>query len=562
MRLKFLRLIFVVFFVCLSACLFYIQIVRGHVYKELSSRNSIRLLNIRAPRGIIYDRDGRVLARDALSFGIFIVPQEAEDPDAEIRKVAELLRVPESLLKRNYKRNYQAPFAPCEIIRNVPKEKAILIEELKLDMQGVLVKEIPLRSYPYGEATSHVLGYVREIGKRELASLERYGYSARDLIGKDGIEKVADATLRGRDGGMQVQVDNRGRQVKVLSYKMPEKGHDIQLTIDAELQKFLWMTMRGKKGAAVFLDIKRGDVLAMVSTPSYDAAESIGKFLTDKDKPLLNRAIMGLYPPGSLFKVVAAAAGLDLGKISEWTTFTCTGRLKVGLGTFHCWKRDGHGTVSVKQAITESCNVFFYNLGLALGVEKLNEYAKKFGLGRITGIEMPGEQEGLVPSRGWKKNHTGDSWYAGDTVNFSIGQGYLLVTPLQVARIFAAIANGGKLVKPHLLKKLSGKDMKVPKPLYLGLDENITDILKKAAQGVVNDDNGTGIRAWNETVSISGKTGTAQAGADRNTHAWFAGFVPSDEPEMSFAVFLEHGGSGSDIPALITRKVMEFYYGR
>lgn len=560
MRIRTVQLTFTSFFILLTSCLFYLQIIKANLYKELSYRNSIRLLSIAAPRGTIYDRRERIVARDELSFGVFIVPQETKDVDIEIKKLSKILDVPESLLKRSYKRNYRAPFAPCELIRDISKEKAIFIEEMKLDLPGILIKEIPKRNYYYKEVLAHVLGYVGEIDKKELESLKSYGYSVKDLIGKDGIEKVVDSFLRGKNGGMQVQINNRGRQVQVLSSKPAVKGKDVFLTIDAGLQAFVWKMMKNRKGTAIFMDSRNGEILSMVSLPSYDPNFSVAAVLKHKHTPLLNRAIMGQYPPGSLFKIVVAMAALESKEVTPVTTFICNGGLDVGNAHFNCWDRDGHGAMDIENAIIKSCNVFFYNTGLLLGVEEICEYAKKFGFGERTGVELLGEMKGFVPSRAWKKIKYKERWYAGDTINLSIGQGYLLVTPLQIVRLFAAVANGGELVRPHLLRRLDKKDTKGHKNIKLKIRKKNIELIKRGMKGVVEDRDGTGFRAWSDVIPISGKTGTAQAGGMSKTHAWFAGFAPSENPEISFVIFLENGGSGGDAPALILRKVVEYWY--
>ncbi|MFC1623938.1 penicillin-binding protein 2 [Candidatus Omnitrophota bacterium] len=558
MRVKTLRFFFIILFVGLFGCLFYLQIIKGPFYKNLSYRNSIRLLNINSPRGIIYDRFTQKLAYNVLSFSVFIVPQEVVDIDSEIKELSKILGVRESLLRRNYKRNYYAPFAPCELMRDVSKEKAILTEELRLDMPGVLVKEVPLRMYPYKEAFLHLVGYMGEIDRRELKLLKSYGYNIKDLIGKDGIERVADDDLRGRSGGRQVQVDNMGHQVKVLSFKGPKRGKDVYLTVDAGLQSFLWKMMEGKKGAAIFMDPNNGEILALVSSPSHDPNVPLtDEVLSDLDAPLLNRAIMGQYPPGSLFKILISAGGLESGVIDSETSFVCRGTLDVGIEEFGCWNRDGHGPMKLNDAIVESCNVYFYNTGIRLGLERIYEYARKLGFGKKTGIELFGEMEGFLPSRAWKKIKRKENWYAGDTANLSIGQGYLLVTPLQVVRMVASVANGGKLIRPHVFLESDLNRVSEARPLKS--EENI-ELIKKGLKGVVEDEDGTGIQAWSELVSISGKTGTTQTGEEFKTHAWFGGFAPSDNPEISFVIFLEHGGSGGDDAALMAGKAVEYWY--
>lgn len=556
MRLKVLSVSFAVFFTLLASCLYYIQIIKGPAYKEMGYRNSIRLLSINAPRGIIYDRRDRKIAENILSFGVFIVPQEVVELDSTLKRLSEILDCPESLLKRNYNRHYQAPFAPCEVKRNISKKDAILIEELRLDMRGVLVKELPLRSYPYAHAFAHLAGYIAEINKSELSALKSYGYAMKDLIGKDGVERIADNALRGKSGGMQIQVDNRGRQVKVLNLKRPVKGEDVYLTVDAGLQDFIWKAMGEKRGAAIFMDPHTGEILSLVSTPSYDPNGSIASVLYDSDAPLMNRALMGQYPPGSIFKILLGLAGLESGTITPQTNFVCNGRLTVGKAAFNCWNLDGHGAMDIRHAIVESCNVFFYNVGLMLKAEKIYEYARRLGFGKKTGIELSGEEEGIVPTRAWKRMQTKERWFAGDTANLSIGQGYLLVTPLQIARLVAVIANGGELVQPHVLKRKGRASSNV----RLRFDDKNIEVLKDAMKGVVEEENGTGSRAWSSVVSISGKTGTSQAGAGLDTHAWFAGFAPSDDPEVCFVIFLEHGGSGGDVSAMIAKKAVEYWY--
>ncbi|MFH1853872.1 MAG: penicillin-binding protein 2 [Candidatus Omnitrophota bacterium] len=558
MRLKILHALFVIFFIFLAACLFYLQIIKGQLYEELSYRNSIRLLNVPAPRGIIYDRNGIAIADNVISFGVFIVPQEARDLDAEIRKLAGILDIPESLLRRNYKRDYQAPFAPCELVRDIPKKQAIIVEELKLDMPGVLVKEFPVRRYPYGEAFAHLVGYVGEISKKELELLKSYGYNLKDFIGKDGIERVMDSCLRGRNGGMQIQVDNRGRQVKVLNSRASRAGKNVCLSVDAALQDLLWKMMRGKTGAACFMEPDSGEILALVSSPSFDPNESLAMALNDKNAPLLNRAIMGQYPPGSLFKIVVALSGLETGKIRPETTFNCHGKLRIGDTEFNCWNRDGHGLMDLRHAITESCNVYFYNTGLLCGVETIHRYAAELGFGRKTGIDLFGEKQGFLPSRAWKAKETQEAWYSGDTANLSIGQGYLSATPLQVLRMIACVANGGELVEPYVLRKIDEATVGKEKKVKLELNKENIEAVKMGMRGVVEE--GTGFRAWSSKVSISGKTGTSQPGGGLESHAWFGGFAPSDKPEICFVVFLEHGGSGGDMAAIIAKKAVEYWY--
>ena len=562
MRTKILQVFFTILFIMVGACLYYLQIIKGHFYSDLSSRNSIRLLNISAPRGNIYDRYGKLIAGNTLSFGIFIVPQEVGDIDAEIEKLSQILGVSESLLERNYKRNRTASFAPCELIRGVSKKAAILIEESSLEMPGIFVKEIPFRNYYYKDAFSHAVGYVGEIDQLELELLKPYGYNVKDFIGKDGIERLCDRILRGKNGGMQIQVDNRGRQVKVMSYRKPKNGRDVYLTLDAGLQKEIYNLFDGRKGAAIFMDPYNGEILSLVSSPSYDPNESVLKSIRSEDSPLLNRAIMAAYPPGSIFKIVTSIAALESKSVTPDTGFVCNGKINIGRDEVKCWNKDGHGYVDMEKAIAWSCNVYFCHAGLLTGADKISEYANLFGLGKKTGIELFGESNGFVPSKEWKRAEKKETWYPGDTANFSIGQGYLLVTPLQMARMVASIANGGGLVEPHILKRVGDTNADNFKIEALKIAKENIDTVRHGMRKVIEDPDGTGNRAASETVSISAKTGTVQVGPGIMPHGWFVGFAPSEDPKICFAVFLENGGSGGDVPAEIAKLALEYWFGK
>lgn len=562
MKIKILQILFAIFFIITGVWLYYLQIIKGPFYADLSSRNSIRLLNIAAPRGNIYDRRGRLIAGNTLSFGVFIVPQEVEDIDRELEKLSGILGVSRSLLERNYKRNRTASFAPCELIRGISKKTAILIEESRFDMPGVLVKEVALRNYYYKDALSHPVGYIGEIGALELELLKPYGYNIKDLIGKDGIERLCDKILRGNNGGMQIQVDNRGRQIKVMSYRKPKAGRNVYLTIDAELQKMIYNLFDGRRGAAVFMDPQDGEVLSLVSSPSYDPGGSLLAAIKSEESPLLNRAIMSVYPPGSIFKIITAMAALESKKIMPDTGFVCAGKIKIGRDELDCWNKDGHGYVDLEKAIAWSCNVYFCHAGLLAGAEKISEYAGLFGLGKKTGIELFGESSGFVPSKEWKRMEKKETWYPGDTANFSIGQGALLVTPLQITRMAAVIANSGTLVQPHILKRVGDADAADFKTENLKLAKEDIDAVRRGMRLVIKDIDGTGNKADNATVSISAKTGTVQVGPGIMPHGWFVGYAPSDDPKICFAVFLENGGSGGEVPAEIAKLALEYWFGK
>ncbi len=560
MRIKILQIFFTILFILVGAWLYYLQIIKGPFYSDLSSRNSIRLLNITAPRGNIYDRHGKIIAGNTLSFGVFMVPQEVDDIDAEMEELSAILGVSKTLLERNYKRNRSASFAPCELIRGISKKTAISIEESRFEMPGVLVKEVPFRNYYYKEAFSHAIGYIGEIDQLELELLKPYGYNMKDLIGKDGVERFCDRILRGKNGGMQIQVDNRGRQVKVMSYRKPKSGRDVYLTFDAGLQKKVYNLFNGRRGAAIFMDPWNGEILSLVSSPSYDPSGPLSYAMREKELPLFNRAIMGVYPPGSIFKIITSMAALESKKIRPDTEFTCAGKIKIGKDELNCWNRDGHGDVDLEKAIAWSCNVYFCHAGLLTGPDKIAEYANLFGLGKKTGIELFGESSGFVPSKEWKRVEKNQTWYPGDTVNFSIGQGDLMVTPLQIARVVAVIANSGGLVRPHILKRIGDADAANFKIEPLKLVKEDIDAVRRGMRLVVEDPDGTGNRVFNETVSVSAKTGTVQVGPGIMPHGWFVGFAPSENPKICFVVFLENGGSGGEEPADIAKPALEYWF--
>ncbi len=435
----------------------------------------------------------------------------------------------------------------------------------------MVIQTSPLRNYVYDSTACHVIGYLGHINKKELTKLRNYGYQRRDLIGRSGVEKYYDNYLKGKDGGSQLEVNNRGRQLRMLGIKEAVAGKDISLTIDIDLQVFIEESMGGHRGAIVVMDSTNGEILGMLSRPGFDpdmfvsgaSPGAISSFFKRSDFPLVNRAISGRYPPGSVFKVVVASAALDKEKINTRTHLGCKGSYTLGRRVFRCWKKKGHGSQNIREAIKNSCNVFFYQMGRIAGADNITEFAKKFGFGKSTGIDLPGEVSGLVPGRMWKMMSMRENWYEGDTVNFSIGQGYLLVTPLQIVRMMAASGNGGRLIRPHVVKRIDVVDAASPDPKPIRISKEALEIVKEGLDMVVNAERGTGRKARVKGLDIGGKTGTAQAGKDK-THAWFSGFSPVDDAKMAVVVFLEHGGKGglsaSKIAGEIFGKLHELGY--
>lgn len=556
--------IFIMFFILIVG-LCYIQLVRGDFYYNLSEENRIRILPLRGLRGRIFDRHGNLLAINRPSFDIALIRQELKDPDLTLGRLSELTGKTPDHFRQLLNSDHVAPFVPVTILKNVGRKKAFILEEWKPELSGLFLQSKSQRYYPYKEVASHITGYLGEVGPGELKKGKRYGYQIKDLLGRTGIENFFDEYIRGKNGGMQLEVDNRGRHIRTLGLRAPTKGKDIHLTLDIKLQEYLSSLLKGKKGAVIVINPGNGEILSLVNSPAYDPnlfievtdVQALRKLLHNPGFPLLNRAIYGAYPAGSIFKIVIAAAGLESKKISPHTRLFCPGSYNLGNSRFLCWDRDGHGWQTITQALTNSCNVFFYKLGMILGPELISDYAAKFGFGQASGIDLPGESKGLVPNKNWKRKEKKSRWYDGDTVNFSIGQGYLLVTPLQVVRMMSVIANGGQLIKPYLVKKIGTVEVAAPRVNTLGISSQTIKIIKEGLKGVVGDPGGTGYRARVAGLELLAKTGTAQAGR-RKSHAWFGGFSPEDNSRVSFVIFLEHGGSGGGEAARIAAKLMKF----
>ena len=562
MRHKIFSLIITASFIILGCCLFGAQIIKGNYYYRLSQNNRIRLVPQEASRGNIFDNKGRKIADTVMSYDLALSPQglkNKRERKRTLEKLSQALGAPFSNLESIYKKNFTAPFTDVVILKDISRELIFKIEQLNIELPAVFVKPSPRRRFPYREAACHILGYLGEIDKEQLTQLTEYGYRRQNLIGKSGIEKKFDMILRGEDGGMQIEVNNRNYQVAVLSSKPPKAGTDLWLTINADLQAYAYSLLAGRRGAVVLLDPNDGKILSLVSSPGFDpnifnsrdSDKEIKSVLSDSASPLLNRAIQNGYPPGSIFKIITAAAGLQTKKISaESPVFYCPGFYSLGGRRFNCWSKEGHGKINLLEALKHSCNVFFFKAGEKIKPEPIAFYAYQFGLGRQTGLELPEEAKGFIPDKNWKRRVIGENWYDGDTLNFSIGQGYTLITPLQAAVMVSVIANGGKAVQPYIIDSVSGKKIKRPHPKQLSISLRAIDIIREGMYNVVESDNGTGIFARVEGIKVSGKTGTTQV-AGQQSHAWFVGYAPSENPKAAIAVFLENGGYGGDQAAPI-----------
>jgi penicillin-binding protein 2 len=545
--------------------LLYTQVFRFAHYNTLSRNNAIRIIPIDGPRGRILDREGKLLVTNRLSFNVALIYQELKSRERLIELLNGTLGIPRKDLIAAIDSAAEKPYVPVTILEDIGKEKAIALEEAASGMNGIIMETRCMRHYPLAGSGAHLFGYVSEIGESELESFWDYGYRPRDLVGRTGLEEYYEIYLKGVNGGMQVEVDNRGRQVRVLGMKEPSHGRDLFSTIDAGLQAECDRLLADRAGAIIVMDPGSGEVLALVSRPAFDpnvfvkpsgSRERLKLLKDERARPLLDRAIAGLYPPGSVFKIVTATAALETRKINKLTHFFCAGSFKLGRSKFDCWKESGHSSQEVTGGLKNSCNVFFYQTGLAAGPDAIEAAARLFGFGRPTGIDLPDEGAGVVPGRMWKRIRRKDNWYEGETLNYSIGQGYLLVTPLQILQMMSAMANKGCVVRPHVVRRIDSTDIAGVKRRRLGLKDETIRLIREGLFKVVNDEDGTGKRSRVEGAAIAGKTGTAQNPHGR-THAWFSGFAPFDDPKICLVVFLEHGGKGGLEPAGIAGEIFK-----
>ena len=532
------------------------------------------------------DRRGRILVDNRPSFEVFLVPEDIGDMEKTAEFLHRILKItPEEVGKRLEANKHRPPFKPVRIQSDVSRLHLALLETHKLDLPGLIVDVRPRRAYALRNMASHLLGYLGEIDGYELRQNRFREYQMGDFIGKYGVEQKWETFLNGIDGGRQVEVDAMGREIKVLQRVEPHPGNNVFLTIDLDLQMTCETLLHGKEGAIVAMNPQNGQILAMVSHPSFSPslfAEGINHddwetLVQNPFHPLQNRAIQGQYAPGSVFKMITAAAGLEERVISPQEILSCRGSYRFGNRTYRCWRKGGHGKVNLHRAIVESCDVFFYQVGQRLGIDTLAKYAKGFGLGKPTKISLNDEKPGLIPSSEWKKKVYDEAWYEGETLSCAIGQGYILVTPLQLLNVISAIANEGVLYLPQLVERIemaNGELVKSYPPIPIGkipLSQENLMIVREALYGVVNEAHGTGRIARIKGVTVSGKTGTAQVislkedVAEEDTpyehrdHAWFVAYAPTENPVISVAVLVEHGGHGASASAPIAKKVIQKY---
>jgi len=532
-------------FLLLILVLSFYQIINGRYYQQRAKNNYVRLIPTPALRGSIFDRNGKLLAYDHAIFNISVIPHQIKSKKASLfESLGKFTGRSLISIKKNYRQNSKNPFGAVTIIKDIDKITALLLKEKFADQ--ILISPKPQRYYPQGENSAHFLGYVKEAASY-YEKLKKYGYKPLERVGFLGVEQYYDAYLKGQDGGDLVEVDAGGRLVGFLGERRPKKGQDIHLTIDSRIQELGFAALGKKKGVVILINSDSGEILALCSSPSFDPnsfikGKNVSRLFRDKSSPLLNRITQASYPIGSTFKPLIALSALEQGKIKPTKTFLCQGKVKVGLSTFRCWKT--HGLVNLYQAIVQSCNSYFYNLGLNLGPNALSTVAKRFGLDSLTGIDIPYEKKGFVPTLRWKKKSLKQNWFAGDTANLSIGQGFMLATPLENLIAINVFASDGYLVKPRILKKVGDLPSGLPSKTYAGYKKENIDEVKKGLRGVIREKDGTATLLSNLTYKLSGKTGTAQASG--HPHGWFVGYFPHKDSRYTICVFLENGISSHE----------------
>jgi penicillin-binding protein 2 len=567
-RVLSLTVVAVLGLVCLVGQLWYLQVLEGAKLREMSERNRIRVRPVAAPRGILYDRNGLALVDNRPAFTLSLIPRDLEDRQNVLARLAVLLQIPLPELQEALARVPADSLRPVRIRRGLSLPDVAKVEEWKLELPGVMVEVEPQRVYPTNTFAAHLLGYVREVSDEQM----RQGrYRRGDMIGQIGLERLLDEYLRGRDGGEQSEVDALGRPMRVIQREEPRPGGQVVTTVDRRIQEAAERAMAGRAGSVVVMDPRSGDVLALTSSPSFDLdtftgqidREAWASLVRDPSFPLLNRAFATQYAPGSVFKLIVAAAGLQERTLTPMDRTYCNGAFPLGNHTFKDWKEGGHGHVDLRAAIVHSCNIFFYQAGLKVGPEAIARYARAFGLGAPAGIDLGAEKPGLIPSPDGTRRR---GWSAGETVNISIGQGKVLVTPLQVARMMAAFANGGVLWKPRLVQRVERADGTLAYSEsskmtgHVDLSPVVWAFMRHALSGVVSE--GTGAAARIPGIPVAGKTGTAQSVANSDhrkgqDHAWFASFAPADDPQVVVVVLVEGGGKGGQVAAPIARQVYQ-----
>jgi len=565
----------------LALRLWHLQIREGPYYRDLSENNRTRSVILEPARGLIYDRNGILLANNVPSFSLYVSLEDVKDREALIEKITELIGLDSALVRKKLAVQ-GAKQLPRKIKDRLTLREATLIESHRLDLPGVMIQVESQRNYPSGVTASHVLGYVGEVSAEQLDKPEFEELHQGSIVGQYGVEKFFDRIVRGQAGQKSIEVDALGHEKRTVLVDQPYAGDDLYLTIDARLQKVAEDLLGQEFGAIVAMDPTTGDVLAMASRPAFDpnvlsrelTPKQWAEIVQDEGRPLNNRASQGQYPPGSIFKVMMAAAALESNTMTPSSTVFCTGGYQFGRRVYHDWKASGHGSVDLRKALIHSCDVYFYTVGQRMGIDTMASYAHLFGLGEETGIELPSERIGTVPSTDWKQKTKHEAWLPGETISAAIGQGYVTVTPLQMASMIGTVANDGVTYRPRLVQAImdraTGQRQELPAVprVKLDLKSNTLKLIREALAAVVTE--GTATRAKSSLITIAGKTGTAQTAALRTgpekdipkrfrDHAWFVAFAPVDDPKIAVAVLAEHMGHGGSAAAPLAKEIIETY---
>ncbi|MEW6456284.1 MAG: penicillin-binding protein 2 [Acidobacteriota bacterium] len=575
---------YIVSIALLFVLIFYwkIQIVDHKNYLKLAEINRIRRVDILASRGFIYDRNGRVIVDNRPSFNLTIDRDRMSELFNYIDNLSNILEVrKKSFIDRILNSRKTPYYLPLVLKKDIPIEKVSFLEARKDEFFPLEFQIEPVRNYPFNSLAFHIFGYIGEAFPEEISKTK--DIKAGSFTGKMGLEKQYDKILRGKDGWVDYAVDIKGKIIEELERKEPEKGNDLVLTIDIDLQNEVEKYLENRKGGIVLINPKNGEILAMASSPGFNPNLFVSEFseadwrnfISDENYPFYNRVIQGQYSPGSIFKLLIALAGLQEKVINPDERISCSGSYQSGNKVFRCWKELGHGSLNLYEAIKHSCNVYFYKTGKRLGIEKIKKYAKKFGLGEYTGIDISGERAGLVPDPSWKMKYLEEPWYSGETISISIGQGYILTTPIQIVNFVSAIANRGKKIVPHVARGYyeNNKFQKFyfeQNPKEIDIDKEYFEYIIDGMWGSVND-SGTGARARLSGFDVCGKTGTTQVVSkiikDKNEfttgitpHSWFTGFASKDNPEVAIAIIIEHAGKGGENAAPIAGKILNFYF--
>ena len=578
-------------FFAIGLRLWYLQVLKGDYFRDKSENNRLRSVYIAPPRGLIYDRHNAILAKNRPAFNIELIAEDSPDPEATISRLAQILgRDRLELISQLKGQSKRGPVEPKIIVQDISRDMLARVVARKHELPGIAISVTPTRQYIHGDLAAHLLGYIREIDRKQLKNPIYARYRMGDLIGQSGVEAEWERYIQGQRGVQEIIVNATGTRIALASFMPESAGNNVTLTIDLDVQRAADRALSDIRGAVVAMDPHTGEILALSSSPRFDpnvfagpmtAAQS-EELIGGEGKRLYNRATQGAYHPGSIFKIFVSVAMLAEGIMSPQETVHCSGAMDVGNRTFHCHKRSGHGAVNDRQGLIESCDVYFYTAGQRLGVDRIHDYAVSFGLGAATGLDLGDESPGLIPSTEWKRRFFKDpgqqKWYPGETPSVAIGQGAVTTTPLQIARGLSAVVNGGYVLKPYLVKKIESADGSFHDANFrpeiiskANVEQRVLDRVIGSMAGVVNDPRGTGKRAQLNSelgINAGGKTGTAQvvgAGHAQDSeslqdHAWFAGFAPVEKPEIVVAALVENGGHGGVVAAPVVKQVMEAYF--